>query len=155
MYPPVHDGDLNWAYLDVATQGSGDLVVPKALRTDVAAPSAGDPWVERSQIILLGWHYSVTADAASEGFRLVAIEGDGTVNPIMAAKAASGTSITGSAQCFIPLSAAGSATPLAAAAKLSVVIVGTPVVADLTVWYMHSSGGSARIYGASPPFSYS
>lgn len=142
------DGQRWWVYQDLSS-ASGDLVVPKALHTDVSVPIGGTQFLERHQLIVTGFVYSFVADAAGEGFQLNAVDSD-THRIWAALSQAAGVVQFSVSGIEVMLSPACADTPSSNPAKLTWVKVGTPTSGSLLVCGLHASADGKRAWTGSP-----
>jgi hypothetical protein len=155
MYGPplLHEasGDIRWVFHQMT--GDTDLVVPKPTRVDLVQPIAGSYFLETHQIVLLGAAFNYYADAAGEGFQLVATDSIRS-NVVYRHTAGAAGQVTGQFNCYLKLSPGAATSPASDAAKLSLVRIGTPTEGNITVWFAHiSATDKTGITGS--PYTYS
>ena len=135
-----------WVYHSLA-DGDRDLVIPKPFRRDGASPSAGDPWEERYQLIILGFAFACTDAGGDEGFQLLARDANGD-KTIYRYTSSSSRTEAGSVNCYIKLSPASAASPSSDAATLRIDVLGG--TGNITIWGVHRSAYGKREQTGSP-----
>lgn len=144
-------GDVRWVYHQMTADAN--LVVPKPTRLDLAQPSAGDQFLETHQIVILGMAYSFYADAAGDGFQLVATDSIAS-NVIYRHVAGVAGNVQLAFNCYIKLRPGAGTSPIANPATLRFERVATPTQGDLTIWFAHiSATDKTGITGS--PYTYS
>lgn len=131
-------GDPWCLTIDLGAAGTGDLVVPAPFREDPAVPIAGDRYVDRWQLVVLGMSYVFGAAAPGDGFRLLSVTASSSTQVWEDIASGAGRVDHDAGELWLPLQPAAAEAPTNNPATLRLELTGGALSnGHLLIWGIH------------------